>query len=435
MHFAIVGGGLAGCECAWQLAKHGHQVTIFEMKPQRFSPAHGSEGLAELVCSNSFRSEDPQSAIGQLKREMAAAGSLVMDAAQATRVPAGKALAVDRELFSGFITQRIEEHPAIEVRREHVESLDSPLLEGFGAVAVTAGPLASDPLAESLHKVIGGNELYFYDAIAPIVHAESVDMEHAFFASRYDPEDDAYLNCPLSEGEYKSFIEALLSARLVPCREFEKEVHFEGCLPLEAMASRGEMTLAFGPLKPVGLTDPRTGETPFAVLQLRVENAERTLYNLVGCQTKLAYPEQKRVFGLIPALRNAEYARLGSIHRNTFVNAPRVLSENLELKAKPGVFLAGQITGVEGYLESAACGLWLGMHLAGQAALPPAESVLGGLLSHLRTEVKNFQPMNATFGLTPPLNVRANKRKRKELYAARADKAFTGWLQGLEQDG
>ena len=435
MKFAIAGGGLAGCECAWQLARRGHQVTIFEMKPERYSPAHDGPGLAELVCSNSFRSEDAASAIGQLKAEMTAAGSLIMEAAQATRVPAGKALAVDRENFSAKVTAAVEGHENIIVRRRHVESLDDACLQGFDRVVVAAGPLASDPLAESLRDAIsgtGGGELYFYDAIAPIVTADSVDMNRAFLGSRYAPEDDSYLNCPLTEDEYKIFVAALLSARAVPCRDFEKEVHFEGCLPLEAMAERGEMTLAFGPLKPVGLVDPKTGQQPFAVLQLRPENAARTLYNLVGCQTKLAHPEQKRVFGLIPALATAEYERLGSIHRNTFVNAPKVLTGTLELRSRPGVHLAGQITGVEGYLESAACGLWLGMHLGGGAGHPPPESAMGGLLGHLRTPAKNFQPMNVTFGLTPPLNRRAPKRKRKELYAQRAQAAFGDWLNSLE---
>lgn len=431
-HIAIVGGGLAGCECAWRLAQAGLAVRLFEMKPLKRSPAHAEDGLAELVCSNSLRSEDPDSAVGQLKIEMREAGSLVMEAAEATRVPAGKALAVDRRLFSDHMTHAMESHPLIEVVRAEVESLDSPLLAGAERVVVAAGPLASDALAASLVAAIGGEGLFFYDAIAPIVEADSVDMEHAFWGSRYRPEDDDYLNCPLTEEEYKTFVRELLAAKTVPCREFEEHVHFEGCLPIEEMAARGEMTLAFGPMKPVGLDDPRTGRRPYAVLQLRAENRERTTFNLVGFQTKLTYPEQKRVFGLIPALRHAEYARLGSIHRNTFVNAPAVLSDELELKARPGVHLAGQITGVEGYLESAACGLWVGLLLAAKAKgfalpMPPRETTLGALLSHLRTPTKNFQPSNVQFGLSPALDKRAGRKKRKTLYAERAREHWALW--------
>jgi methylenetetrahydrofolate--tRNA-(uracil-5-)-methyltransferase len=439
-HIAIIGGGLAGCECAWRLAQTGIPVRLFEMKPIRRSPAHQEDGLAELVCSNSLRSEDESSAIGELKVEMRMAGSLVMEAAEATRVPAGKALAVDRRLFSDYMTRKIESHPLIEVVRAEVESLDSPLLAGADRIVVAAGPLASDSLASSLAQTLGDKELYFYDAIAPIVTAESVDMEHAFWGSRYRPEDDDYLNCPLSEEEYKAFVRELLAAETVPCREFEEHMHFEGCLPIEEMAARGEMTLAFGPMKPVGLDDPRTGRRPYAVLQLRAENRERTTFNLVGFQTKLKYPEQKRVFALIPGLRNAEYVRLGSIHRNTFVNAPVVLTDELELKARPGVHLAGQITGVEGYLESSACGLWVGMLLAAKAlgrslGFPPRETALGALLSHLRTPSKNFQPSNVQFGLAPALDKRAGRKKRKELYAERAREAWIAWLgQIAEQE-
>lgn len=439
-HIAIIGGGLAGCECAWRLAQAGIPVRLFEMKPIRRSPAHQEDGLAELVCSNSLRSEDEASAIGELKVEMRMAGSLVMEAAEATRVPAGKALAVDRRLFSDYMTRKIESHPLIEVVRAEVESLDSPLLAGADLVVVAAGPLASDSLASSLAQALGDKGLYFYDAIAPIVTAESVDMEHAFWGSRYRPEDDDYLNCPLTEEEYKAFVRELLAAETVPCREFEEHMHFEGCLPIEEMAARGEMTLAFGPMKPVGLDDPRTGRRPYAVLQLRAENRERTTFNLVGFQTKLKYPEQKRVFALIPGLRNAEYVRLGSIHRNTFVNAPVVLTDELELKARPGVHLAGQITGVEGYLESAACGLWVGMLLAAKArgrflGFPPRETALGALLSHLRTPSKNFQPSNVQFGLAPALDKRAGRKKRKELYAERAREAWSAWLGQVMEQG
>ncbi len=434
-HVTVIGAGLAGVECAWQLARYGRRVRLVEMRPGRMTPAHRSGGLAELVCSNSFRSVEPSMAIGLLKEEMRLSGSLVMVAAEATALPAGKALAVDRERFSEWIGAAVAGQERIELVRAEVTGLDDPLLEGSEAVVVAAGPLATDELSASLRAAVGEGELYFYDAIAPIVSAESVDMERAYWGSRYRPEDDDYLNCPLDEEEYRGFVAELIAARKVPCREFEKEIHFEGCLPIEEMAERGEMTLAFGPMKPVGLPDPRTGAEPFAVVQLRAENRERTAFNLVGFQTKLAYPEQERVFRLIPGLHRAEFLRLGSIHRNTYVNAPRVLTPRLELKARPGVYLAGQITGVEGYLESAACGLWLGLSLGAagrgeELSVPPVTSVLGALLGHLRCVRPDFQPSNANFGLMPDLGRRAGKRLRKELYAARAREAFAAWWAG-----
>ncbi|MBF0483020.1 MAG: methylenetetrahydrofolate--tRNA-(uracil(54)-C(5))-methyltransferase (FADH(2)-oxidizing) TrmFO, partial [Desulfovibrionaceae bacterium] len=421
MRIAVIGGGLAGCECAFALARLGLPVTLFEMKPARFSPAHKSPALAELVCSNSLRSDDPLTAIGLLKEEMTSLGSLIMDAARATNVPAGMALAVDRDLFAARVTQRIENAPDIALERREIASLTDPALAGFTDVVVAAGPLASDGLAASLARAVGSESLYFYDAIAPIVSAESVEMDKVFFGSRNQPGQDDYLNCPMDREEYFAFIRELLEARKVPAREFEEQVHFEGCLPIETMAERGEMTLAFGPLKPVGLIDPKTGRRPFANVQLRAENREKTLFNLVGFQTKLAYPEQERVFRLIPGLSRAKFVRRGSIHRNTFVDAPRVLSASLELLARPNVFLAGQITGVEGYLESAACGLYaglcLGLRVRGRTVTPPPrETALGGLLGHLREPAKNFQPSNANFGLTPPLEARAGKAKRRELY-------------------
>ena len=432
---AIIGGGLAGCECAHALARSGIASTIFEMKPEKYSPAHSGTGLAELVCSNSLRSEEPTSAVGLLKLEMADAGSLVMEAARQTRVPAGKALAVDRELFSNCMTAAVEENPLITVERREIESLGDPVLEDFEYVVVAAGPLASTSLAESLSAAIGADHLHFYDAVAPIVDTESVDQNVCYWASRYKPEEKDYLNCPMNEEQYRAFHAALTEADRVGKREFEEKKHFEGCMPVEALAERGDMTLAFGPLKPVGLEDPRTGKRPFAVVQLRPENAEKTALNMVGFQTRLKWPEQKRVFSMIPGLENAEFLRLGSIHRNTFVDAPRVLGPDLQLRARPGVYLAGQITGVEGYVESAACGLWLGLHLAGkilgrEVGRPPRETALGGLLSHLESDAKNFQPSNVQFGLMPPLNKRAGKKKRKELYMQRARESYAGWLAG-----
>lgn len=428
--YAIVGAGLAGCEAAWQLAQAGCDVVLYEMKPQRFSPAHQSEGLAELVCSNSFRSAEPETGIGLLKLEMAELGSLVMDVAKGVEVPAGKALAVDRELFSREMTRRIEAHPRITLMRREISSLAELDGQGYAALIVTAGPLASDALSSDLARIVGQDSLAFYDAIAPIVLTESVDMSVAFWASRYAPEDKDYLNCPMNEDEYLAFVRALVAGEKVAPREFEKEIHFEGCLPIEVMAERGEMTLAFGPLKPVGLIDPRTGEQPHAVVQLRAENREKTAMNMVGFQTKLKYGEQKRIFATIPGLAHAEFLRMGSIHRNTYVLAPEVLTPTLELRARPGTYLAGQISGVEGYLESAATGLWLGLFLAGQRDLPPVETALGALLGHLRTPAKHFQPSNVHFGLMPALNRKAPKKKRKELYAQRAREVWTKWIDG-----
>jgi len=428
---AVIGGGLAGCECAWALACRGVAVTLFEMKPHVYSEAHSKEGLAELICSNSFRSNEPETGIGLLKEEMQVLGSLIMDVALKTQVPAGKALAVDREQFSAQVTQTISQHEDITLVRCEITALDAPELEGHDAVVIAAGPLASVALTEKLLDAIGGDSLYFYDAIAPIVSRDSINMDVAFWGSRYRPEDDDYLNCPMNEEQYKAFVQALLEGEKVVPREFEKEIHFEGCLPVEAMAERGEKTLAFGPLKPVGLEDPKTGEIAHAVVQLRAENRDKTAFNLVGFQTKLKYPEQKRIFRMIPGLENVEFLRLGSIHRNTYVNAPKVL-ENMELKARPGVFMAGQITGVEGYLESAASGLWLGVMLAarlnGQSIEePPQETALGALLGHLRSEAKKYQPSNVNFGLMPGLQKRMPKKMRKGAYAQRAKEAFAAW--------
>jgi methylenetetrahydrofolate--tRNA-(uracil-5-)-methyltransferase len=434
MSIAIIGGGLAGCECALALARAGVASTLFECKPALYSPAHLLPGLAELVCSNSLRSDEPVTAVGLLKVEMAELGSAVIAAARETAVPAGKALAVDRDRFSENMTARIAAQPLVTLMRREIMGLSDPALAGHEAVVVAAGPLASERMAASLMEAVGGEGLYFYDAIAPIVTTESVDMDKAFWASRWQEGEGDYLNCPMDKEEYLAFWNALLTARKVPSREFEKEIHFEGCLPIEAMAERGERTLTFGPMKPVGLTDPRTGRWPYAVVQLRPENVARSTMNLVGFQTKLVYGEQERVFRLIPALHAAEFTRLGSIHRNTFVNAPKVLTERLELVARPGVYLAGQITGVEGYVESAACGLWLGTQLGARLArgvelpAPPVVTALGALLNHLRTPAKKFQPSNVNFGLTPPLEEKMKKANRKMAYPERARKAWGEWF-------
>lgn len=432
---AIIGAGLAGCECAMSLSKQGIDVTLFEMKPEKFSPAHTSAGLAELVCSNSFRSDADDSAVGLLKYEMRQLGSIVMAAAEQTKVPAGKALAVDRERFSAHITELIEGTSGITLVRQEVTSLDTtsePLRE-FDAVVLAAGPLASDALTSALQTITGQEHLYFYDAIAPVVDSESINMDVAFWGGRYEPENTDYLNCPLSREEYMAFYEALLAGQKAHTHDFEQEKHFEGCMPIEALAERGERTLTFGSMKPVGFTDPRTGERPFALLQLRTENANKSMFNLVGCQTKLLYAEQERIFRMIPGLEQAEFVRFGSMHRNTFVNAPQVLLPSLALRSAPKVYLAGQITGVEGYVESAACGLWLGLSLGmwlrtGQELeKPPHETALGALLGHLQAPVKHFQPSNVQFGLMPELGVRAKKADRKVLYAQRGRKIFDSW--------
>src|SRR6185369_10760886 len=340
----IIGGGLAGCEAAWQAAQRGISVVLHEMKPQRFSPAHHLPGLAELVCSNSLRGISFDNAVGLLKEELRRCGSLTMDAAEATSVPAGGALAVDRRLFSDYVTERIESHPLIRIERS--ESTSIPV---EGTVIIASGPLTSDALAESLAELTG-DRLYFYDAIAPIVTADSLDMTKVFAASRYGKGDgDDYLNCPLNEDEYLRFVDELLRGEKVPARDFEKAVHFEGCMPVEELASRGVETLRFGPMKPVGLVDPHTGREAHAVIQLRAENREKTMYNLVGFQTKLTWPEQRRIFRLIPGLGDVEFVRLGSMHRNTFVNSPALLEATQQLKGAPRIFFAGQITGVEGY--------------------------------------------------------------------------------------
>lgn len=427
----IIGGGLAGVEAAWQAARLRVPVRLYEMKPGKFSPAHRSPLLGELVCSNSLRSAEVETAVGLLKEEMRRLDSLVMRAADATRVPAGKALAVDREAFAAFLTRALEAEPQVTILREEVTALDPERL-----TIVAAGPLASEPLAGALAELTGQEQLHFYDAIAPIVTAESLDMSRIFRASRWGAGED-YLNCPMTEAEYAAFYQALMAAEQVPLRDFEEPRYFEGCLPIEVMAARGYLTLAHGPLKPVGLVDPRTGRQPFAVVQLRPENREGTLYNLVGFQTKLTYRAQERVFRLIPGLEHAEFVRLGSIHRNTFIRSPGLVSEYLNFFRFPRLFLAGQLTGVEGYVESAAMGLLAGLNAARLArglplVTPPWATALGALISHVtNTASRDFQPMNVNFGLFPPLSGRLPKRERGRAYAARALQELERWRQEL----
>jgi len=429
----VIGAGLAGCEAAWQTAQRGMRVILREMKPLKYSPAHTLPGLSELVCSNSLRGADLANAVGLLKEELRRAGSLFMEAAHATRVPAGGALAVDRELFSRYVSDKIEAHPLIELVHGEVTAIPAE-----GLVVIASGPLTSDILAERIGALTGAY-LYFYDAIAPIVSASSLDFTKVFRASRYGKGDgDDYLNCPLTAEEYTAFVLALLAAEKVPAREFEKLVHFEGCMPVEEMAERGSETLRFGPMKPVGLIDPATGAEPHAVVQLRQENQEGTMYNLVGFQTKLTYPEQKRVFRMIPGLGGAEFVRLGSMHRNTFINAPQLLLPTFQLKRDPRILFAGQITGVEGYVESAASGFLAGLNaarLAGGDAptVPPATTAIGSLVGHItNTEARHFQPMNVNYGLFPELPGKVKKKDRRALLAQRALEALDLWIEQVK---
>jgi methylenetetrahydrofolate--tRNA-(uracil-5-)-methyltransferase len=426
----IIGGGLAGCEAAWQAAQRGVAVTLHEMKPERFSPAHHIPGLAELVCSNSLRGDSLENAVGLLKEELRRCNSLVMEAAEATRVPAGGALAVDRQLFSDHITHKISKHPLITIKAGEVSEIPAD-----GIVVIASGPLTSDLLAESLSRLTG-DRLYFYDAIAPIVSAESLNMTKVFAASRYGKGDgDDYLNCPLNKDEYLCFVDELNRAEKVPSRDFEKIVHFEGCMPVETMAERGVETLRFGPMKPVGLTDPRTGQEPYAVVQLRAENRWKTMFNLVGFQTKLTYGEQRRLFRLIPGLEGAEFVRLGSMHRNTFINSPALLLPTQQLRTEPRHFFAGQITGVEGYVESAASGFLAGINtvclIRGAApVLPPPETALGALISHItNADARHFQPMNVNYGLFPELPGRVKKKEKRQKLAERALAALEVWWE------
>jgi methylenetetrahydrofolate--tRNA-(uracil-5-)-methyltransferase len=434
----VVGGGLAGSEAAYQLAEAGVPVRLFEMRPVRRTEAHQTDRLAELVCSNSFRSDDMHgNAVGLLHEEMRRLGSLVMWAGDRAKLPAGGALAVDRDVFAGLVQQRLEAHPMVEIVRAEVTAL--PAAED-GLAIIATGPLTAPDLAEAIRAAGGEDALAFYDAIAPIVHKDSIDLETAWFQSRYDKEGPGggtadYINCPMDEAQYRAFIDALLSAEKTSFKEWEASTpYFEGCLPIEVMAERGPETLRFGPMKPVGLTDPRTGRRPHAVVQLRQDNALGTLYNMVGFQTKLRHGEQARVFRLIPGLEQAEFARLGGLHRNTFINSPRLLDAELRLKAAAHVRMAGQITGCEGYVESAAVGLVAGRLAAAEAkgehlALPPAETAHGALVRHITggANAETFQPMNINFGLFPPLDGKVKKNERKRAMALRALAALESW--------
>ena len=415
----IVGAGLAGCEAAWQLAKRGFPVRLVEMKPKKFSPAHRRDGFAELVCSNSLKAEQLTNASGLLKAEMRRMDSLILSAAEACRVPAGGALAVDRDLFSEKITQTLREHPLVSCESALVTEIPSD------PCIVATGPLTDPALTEAIERLPGAKSLHFFDAAAPIVTADSLDMDKVFRASRYDRGSD-YLNCPMTEDEYNAFYDALMGAELAELHDFEKKLVFEGCLAVEILASRGRQTLAFGPLKPVGLVDPRTGKEPYAVVQLRQENEAGTMYNLVGFQTRLKWGEQKRVFSMIPGLEHAEFARYGVMHRNTYLNGPDMLGANYAMKNRPLLRFAGQLSGVEGYMESTASGLVaaVGLACALSGRLEPdftGRTILGALARHVSTPSANFQPMNANYGILDPLENRVRgKRNRYEKLSERA---------------
>ena len=427
----VVGGGLAGCEAAWAAARGGCDVVLYEMRPRRPTEAHRTDQLAELVCSNSFRNNSIETAVGLLKDEMRRLGSLVMRCADVHAVPAGAALAVDRDRFAEAMTAAIEAEPRITIRREELTSIPD------GVTILATGPLTSPALSQALQQRCGEQHLYFYDAIAPIVTAESIDRSIAFAASRYGKGGDDYLNLPFTREEYYAFVEAVLAAEKMPTRDFERCIYFEGCMPIEEMARRGPDTLAFGPMRPVGLTDPRTGRRPFAVAQARQDNAAATLYNLVGFQTKMTYPEQRRVLRMMPGLGQAEFVRLGSLHRNTFINSPRVLEPTLQWRDDPRLFLAGQLIGVEGYVESAASGILAGLNavrlLTEQPlVVPPPTTALGSLVAYVTDRTRrDFQPMNANYGLFPAIDGSARGRGRREALAVRAAGAARAWRGAL----
>ena len=424
MQVTVIGAGLAGCEAAWSVAQQGISVTLWEMKPEKYTPAHRSTGFAELVCSNSLKARRLESAAGLLKEEMRRLGSLCVPIAYNCAVPAGGALAVDRDAFSAAVTERIRSHPLITVRQGEVTAIPDD-----GVVIIATGPLTSDTLADAIADLCGGG-LHFYDAAAPIVTADSVDMNSAFRASRYDREESGegdYINCPLNKEEYEAFHQALITAESAPLHEFDKLTVYEGCMPIEVLAKRGSDSIRYGPMKPVGLRDPHTGHRPWAVVQLRAENAAGTLYNLVGFQTNLKFPEQKRVFGMIPALKNAEFMRYGVMHRNTFLNGPELLDASFRMKNRPHLLFAGQMTGVEGYMESAASGIVAGLNacrmVRGQEPLVlPRDTMMGALAAHVSDPNANYQPMGANFGILPGLEIHI--RDKKQRYGALAQRAL-----------
>jgi methylenetetrahydrofolate--tRNA-(uracil-5-)-methyltransferase len=426
----VIGGGLAGCEAAWQIARAGIGVDLVEMRPVRGTEAHQSDALAELVCSNSLRDDSMRTAVGVLKREMHAMGSLVMQVAEAVRVPAGGALAVDRDEFARRMTEAVAGLPGLRIVREEVREVPTA-----GLTVLATGPLTSPDLSASLASLLGARHLYFYDAISPIVTAESIDMDIAYRAARYGRGGDDYINCPLDETDYERLVDEILAADTMPLKSFERCIYFEGCMPIEEIARRGRRTLAFGPMKPVGLEDPRTGRRPHAVVQLRQDDTAGRLFSMVGFQTKMTYPEQLRVLRMIPGLANAEFVRLGSLHRNTYVDAPKSLEASLHVRGREGLLLAGQLVGVEGYVESAATGVLAGLNavrvLAGRDALvPPATTALGSLLAYISDPTrKDFQPMNANYGLFPPLPGRLRGAEKKLAHGRRALTELAGWLR------
>lgn len=428
----VIGAGLAGSEAAWQIARQGVPVTLYEMRPVKTTPAHHTDKFAELVCSNSLRAKALTNAVGVIKEEMRMLGSLVMACADRNAIPAGGALAVDRDGFAADVTSSLREHPLVEIRNEEVTDIPD------GIVVVATGPLTSPALSEALKALTGEEYLYFYDAAAPIVEKDSINMDKVFLASRYGKGEAAYINCPMTEEQFDAFYEALVTAEEVPLKSFEKEMYFEGCMPIEVMAKRGRQTVLFGPMKPVGLIDPRTGKQPFAVVQLRQDNAAGTLYNMVGFQTHLKWGEQKRVFSMIPGLEEAEFVRYGVMHRNTFINSPKLLRPTYQFVRRDSLLIAGQMTGVEGYVESAASGLIAGINAARMAkglepVVFPRESALGSM-AHYITEADpdHFQPMNVNFGLFPPLDrpIRGKKEKNERL-AARALESIRNFSYNL----
>ena len=417
----VIGAGLAGSEAAWQIAKRGVKVRLYEMRPVKTTPAHHTDKFAELVCSNLLRANTLTNAVGVIKEEMRMLDSVIMAAADKCAVPAGGALAVDRHEFAGYVTEAVKNHPLVEVIHEEVTEIPE------GITVIATGPLTSEALAMKIKELTGEEYLYFYDAAAPILEKDSINMDKVYLKSRYDKGEAAYLNCPMTKEEFNAFREALITAECAPLKEFEKEKYFEGCMPIEVMAARGEKTMTFGPMKPVGLEDPKTGKRPYAVVQLRQDDAAGTLYNIVGFQTHLKWGEQKRVFSMIPGLENLEIVRYGVMHRNTFINSPKVLNKTYQLRSNPNIFFAGQMTGVEGYVESAGSGLIAGINAArlakGEELLYfPIETALGSMARYItEADSKNFQPMNVNFGLFPDIGERIkSKAERAERHASRA---------------